>query len=160
MAALSWSSLGMLRRQVSLRGVFVWLLLALLLAGAASYTYGSRYAIVHGHGPVQSAAGQGLERVPPQPETTASRSDTPASASQAVRVVHEAGPSVEPEELEKDCCERNKAPRGEPVPVRTGAVDPPSLTHRLPGDAILAGNVPPEPGLPALKVVELSISRT
>lgn len=158
MAALSWSSLGMLRRQVSLRGVFVWLLLALLLAGAASYTYGSRYAIVHGHGPVQSAAAEGL--VPPQPETTASRSDTPASASQAVRVVHEAGPSVEPEELEKDCCERNKAPRGEPVPVRTGAVDPPSLTHRLPGDAILAGNVPPEPGLPALKVVELSISRT
>jgi hypothetical protein len=54
MAALSWSSLGMLRCPVPLRSLFVWLVLVLLLTGAASYTHGSRYAIVPDHGSVQS----------------------------------------------------------------------------------------------------------
>ncbi len=117
----------MLRGFVSLRGAFVWLLLALLIAGAASYTSGSRYALVPGD-------------------------------SQAV--VHEAVPSAEPDELEQDCCERNKAPRGEPAPVRTGAVDPPVLVHRHLGDGTGARALPPEPELPSLTVVDLSISRT
>lgn len=160
MAALSWSSLGMLRRPVSLRGVFVWLLLALLLTGAASYSHGSRYALVPGHSSFQSAGEQGVSAVPPQAEPAASPADTSASASQAVRAVHQAGPFVEPEEVEKDCCERRPAPRSEPAPVRTGAVDPPSLTYRLPGDGILSSVVPPQPDLPAPTVVKLSISRT
>jgi hypothetical protein len=160
MAELSWSSLGVLRCPVSLRSVFVWLLLALLLTGAASYAHGSRYAIVPGHGPVQSAGEQGVEGLPPQAENATSPADTSASASQAVRVVHEAGLFVEPEELEKDCCERRQAPRSEPAPVRTGAVDPPFLTHRQSGDGVLSSAVPPVPDLPALTVVKLSISRT
>lgn len=64
MLALSWSPPGVLRCPVSLRGFFVWLLLALLLAGAASYTQGSRYAIVPGPDPFQSVGEQGLELVP------------------------------------------------------------------------------------------------
>ena len=160
MAALSWSSQAMLRCPASLRGVLVWLLLALILAGAASYTYGSRYAIVPGYGPVQSAGEQGVGGVPPQVETAVIPADPPASASQAVRAVHEAGPTVEPEELEKDCCERGPAPRSVPTPLRTGAVDPPSLTPRMPGDELLSIIAPPEPVLPVLTVVELSISRT
>ena len=66
MLALSWSPPGMLRCPVSLRGFFVWLLLALLLAGAASYTHGSRYALIPGHSPFQSAGVQALDAVPPQ----------------------------------------------------------------------------------------------
>jgi hypothetical protein len=156
MAALSWSSLGMLRCPVSVRSVFVWLLLALLFAGAASYTQGSRYAIVPGHGPVQS---RGVEEVPPQAVTPASTPGTAASASQAISVV-EAVPSMEPEALAKDCCQRRQAPRSEPAPLKTSAVDPPVLTHRQPGDGILSSVVPPEPDLSALTVVRLSISRT
>ena len=149
----------MLRCRVPLRGVFVWLLLALLLAGAASYTHGSRYALVPGHSPFQSVGEQAVEAVPAEPDNAASPAGTSASASQAVRVVV-AGPSVEPEALEKDCCQRRQAPRSEPAPVRTGAVDQPSLTYRQPAGGILSSVVPPGPDLAALTVVDLSISRT
>ena len=39
-------------------------------------------------------------------------------------------------------------------------MDPPSVTYQQPGDVLLNGAVRPEPDLPALTVVELSISRT
>ena len=157
MAALSWSSRGMLRCTVPVRGIFVWLLLALLLAAAASYSHGSRYALVPGHSSFPSVEKQGVEAMPP--ETAASHDRASSSASRVVNVV-EAGPSVEPEALEQECCERRLAPRSEPSPVRTGAVDPPSLTHREPGGGTLSSVAPPEPDLPALTVVQLSISRT
>ena len=161
MAALSWSTLGMLRSPVSLRGVFVWLLLSLLLTGAASYTHGSRYAIVPGHDHFQTVGEQSLGLVPPQRQAAASSGDTSASVSQIVRVVHEVGPFVDPEALLKDRCERRQAPRSEPAPLRTGAIDPPSLTRwQQPGGGIFFGVRPPPPDLPALTVVELSISRT
>lgn len=158
MAALSWSPLGVLRCPVSLRSVFVWLLLALLLAGASSYTYGSRYAIVPNHGPVQSMGGQAVKEVPPQAETAASPDET--SALQTTGVVHQAGPAAGTEDVEKDCCERRQAPRSEPAPIRTGAVDPPPVTGQQPGDRVISGGMPPEPDLPALTVIRLSISRT
>lgn len=159
MGALSSSLPEVLRSPVSLRGVFVWLLLVLLLAGAASYTKGSRYALVPAHGPVQPVGEKAVE-AKPRAEITASPAATPAPVSQEVRVVHDAGQFVEPKELEKDGSERRRAPRGEPVPVRTGVVDPPSLTQRQPGDGILSSIEPLEPELPALTVVDLSISRT
>lgn len=159
MAALSSSPLGMLRSTVSLRSAFVWLLLALLLAGAASYTHGSRYAIVPNHGPVQSMGGQATEEVPLKAGNAAIPSDTSDSAFQARGIV-QAGPTAGTEEAEKDCCERRQAPRSEPAPIRTGAVDPPSLTSQQPGDRMLSGPVPPEPDLPAPTVIKLSISRT
>lgn len=159
MAILGSPPLGILRCRVSLRSSFVWLLLALLIAGAASYTSGSRYALVPGYGPVQSGDGQATEGMPPQAETSAGQAETTASAPHSVGVVHEAGPSTEPAGLEREG-ERNKAPRGEPVPVRTGAVDPPSLIQRLPGGTLHSSDIPREPDLPALSVVDLSISRT
>lgn len=162
MAALSWSSLGMLRRRVSLRSPFIWLLLALLVTGAASYTHGSRYAIVAGLGPFPPAAVQGGGAVPPPTQAAASPAGTSASSvSPVVPVVQEAGPSSgDPEALEKGCCERWQASRSEPAPLRTGAVDPPSIIRWQPGHGILSNLVPPEPDLPALTVVRLSISRT
>ncbi|WP_354172120.1 hypothetical protein [Arthrobacter sp. UYEF36] len=138
--------------------------MALLLAGAASYTHGSRYAVV-GHSPFQSGEAQ----------SPAARSDSPvwlgavasspgpgerlASASEAVHAVQQAGPFVEPGSMERECCERRQAPRGEPAPLRTGAVDPPSIFQPPPGDAV-SNTVPPEPEPSALTVVQLSISRT
>ena len=164
MAAPSWSALGLLRCLVSLRSAFVWILLTLLLAGASSYTHGSRYALV-GHGPLQavgapSADPEGVEAVAPPTANSLSPGGTPESASQAVRAVHQAGPFVDPESMERDCCERRHAPRGEPAPLRTGAADPHSLLQWQPDDAVLSSIVPPEPDLPALTVVQLSISRT
>ena len=159
MAALSWSPLGMLRCPVSLRSVFVWLLLALLLAGAASYTHGSRYAIVPEHGPVQTTEEWAAAEVPLHAEMAASAAETSAPALQTRGVV-QVGPAAGTEEVEKDCCERRHAPRGEPAPVRTGAVDPPSFIGQQPGDRMTSGAVPQEPGLPALTVIKLSISRT
>src|SRR5687767_10301793 len=120
MATLGSSALGLLRCLAALRSVFVWLLLVLLIAGAASYTAGTRYALVPGYGPVQSEGGQANGGVPPQAETAAGQAGPSVAASQFVRVIHEAGPSAEPAGLEKEG-ERSKAPRGEPVPVRTGA---------------------------------------
>lgn len=161
MAALNWSSPRMLRCPVSLRSLFVWLLLTLLLTGAASYTSGSRYAIVPGCGPVQTADDLGPQELPPPAELAANPAADPSvSTSQSTGATHHAAPSSGTEEVERDCCQRRHAPRGEPVPMRTGALDPPSVNYQQPGDALLNGAEPPEPGLPALTVVELSISRT
>ena len=160
MAALNWSSQRMLRSPVSLRRLFVWILLTLLLTGAASYTQGSRYAIVPAHGPVLTAEDPGPQEVPRQGEPAVSSADTSLSTSQSQGAVHRATPSLGTEEVEKDCCQRRHAPRSEPAPMRTGAVDPPTVTHQQPGDALLNDAAPPEPDLPALTVVELSISRT
>lgn len=160
MAALRWSSVGMLRSRVSLRTAFVWLLLTLLLAGAASYTHGSRYAIVPGHGPVQTPDHQGRQEVPSQAEPAASPAHTLLSTPQSTGAVHGAGPSQGTKDVERDCCQRRHAPRGEPAPIRTGDLDPPTVAYPQPGDALLSGAEPPESYLPALTVVELSISRT
>ena len=146
MAAVIWSLPGMLRRVVVLRGHLVWILAVLLLVGAASYSHGSRYAIV-GHGYSQSAAAESV-----------------AAEATGQAVGQAAGPSAnqpsDRESVEDGCCERRQAPRSEPVPLRTGAVEPPSLLHSQPGPAVLSGILPAEPDLPPLTVVQLSISRT
>ncbi len=128
MAALSWPSLGMLRCLVSLRSAFVCFLAALLLTGAASYTHGSRYAIV-GHSPFQSVGTpspgpEGVEAGALPAATSPGPGEARSSASQAVRVVHQAGPCSDPESMERDCCERRQAPRGEPAPLKTGGGGP------------------------------------
>ncbi|WP_440159126.1 hypothetical protein [Arthrobacter sp. SAFR-014] len=142
----------------------MWVLLVLLLAGAASYTHGSRYAIV-GQSPFQTVAAQSagtgwVETVARPAADLPLPGGAPASASQAVRAVQQAGQVVDPESVERDCCGRRHAPRGEPAPLRTRAVDPPSLLQWLPGDAGLSRGVPQGPDLPALTVLQLSISRT
>ena len=161
MAALNWSSLGTLRCPVWLRGPFVWFLLVLLITGAASYTHGSRYAVVPDYGgQVQAADQQGIQDVRPQAESAASPPDTSISATQATRTVYRAAPPPGTEEVERDCCQRRLAPRGEPAPMRISALDPQSLIHNQPGGALLSASAPPAPDLPALTVVKLSISRT
>ncbi|MGG6380092.1 hypothetical protein [Paenarthrobacter sp. NEAU-H11] len=164
MARLTWFPPEIPRSALSLRSVFVWLLLALLVAGAASHTYGSRYAIV-GHGTMQPASGQaagleGDEAAPPLPAASATSHDMPTPAAQVVHTVQQAVPLAAPESMERECCERRHAPRSGPAPLRTGAVDPPSLVHRVPGVCLRASVNPPEPDLPALSMVELSVSRT
>ena len=154
----------MLRRVGVLRSHLVWILAVLLLAGAASYSQGSRYAIV-GHGYSQSAgAEQGAQTAA---ETVGQATAQAAQAvGQAVGQAtgQAAGPSAnqpsDRESVEDGCCERRQAPRSEPVPLRTGAVEPPSLLHSHPGPAVLSGILPAEPDLPPLTVVQLSISRT
>lgn len=164
MTALNWSSPRIIRSALSLRGIFMWILVLLLLTGAASYTHGSRYALI-GHGPFQTAEALSLG---PEPRGAVAApavgvpgsGDIPASAVQVVRAVHQAGQCVDPQTVEGKCCDRRQAPRGEPAPLRTGAVDPPTLLQRLPGDAVLSSSAPPEPDLPTLTVFQLSISRT
>ena len=159
MAALNWSSQRMLRSHVSLRRLFVWILLTLLLTGAASYTHGSRYAIVPGYDPLQTAGDLAPQEVPPQAVPAASTAHSSMTAPQSTGTVDCAAPHGT-EETEKDCCQRRHAPRGEPAPMRTGVLHPPSATEHQPGERMLNGAVPPEPDLPALTVIELSISRT
>lgn len=163
MATLNRAPEGMLRRPVRVRSLLVCLLLVLLVAGAASYTHGSRYALV-GHGPFLTAplqpagSGPALTEVPPPPAAIPCLV-TPSSDSPIVPVQHHAGPAPDPDSMERDQCERRPAPRGEPAPLRTGAVDAPLLLLYEEYGAGLSA-VPSEPDLPTLTVIELSVSRT
>ncbi|TDL37349.1 hypothetical protein [Arthrobacter nitrophenolicus] len=155
---------GTLRCYVSLRSILVCTLLVLLVAGAASYTHGSRYALV-GHGPFLTApappadSGLTLTEEPPLQATSPGQGAPPPSGLPAVPVSHQAGPLLDPESVERDCCERRQAPRGEPAPLRTGAVNVPSvLLWEAAGEVLYP--VPSEPDLPALTVIQLSVSRT
>lgn len=156
MAQLTPSTPGTLRRLRWLRSLFLWPLMVLLLAGAASYTHGSRYALVHGQ-----PAAQVLQvlQVPPQEQPGVARNSSLPAAAEAT-VVHKATQFVAGQAMEKDDCERRQAPRGEPAPLKTGTVDPPSLSRPHPLEGETSGLAPPEPELPALTVVALSISRT
>lgn len=127
-------AVSLLRRIRWLRSVLVCILAAVLLTGAATYSQGTRYDLPGSHFPTAAAA--------------------PVAPS-----ADEPGESNDPEKLSDDS-EPRCAPRGEPAPLRTGAVDPPASLHRLPGDAALSSTVPEAPDLPALTVVKLSISRT
>lgn len=160
MAALNWPVLTVLRRPVSLRSAFLWLLLALLLAGAASYTQGSRYTLIPNHVPVQLLGVPADAGLPLEAVTAASPADASASGWKTAGIVQHAGPAAGNEELEMDCCHRRQAPRSEPAPVRTAAADLPSLTIQQEEDKAIAGARPPTPDLPALTVIKLSISRT
>lgn len=151
---------------MSLRSAFAWVLVALLVTAAASYAHGTRYAVV-GHGPfhtagahMASADAAALEAVEAGPQATqAGTEDHTEPGFNLVHVVHSAGPCVDPDALEPDC-ERRQAPRSQPALLRTGAVEPPAELQRQPGDDALSSIFPPEPELPALTVVQLSVSRT
>lgn len=164
MATLYCNPQGILRRLVSLRSIFVCILLALLVAGAASYTHGSRYALV-GHGPFLTVPAQPVDaagpltEAPPLVSNSPGQGAPPSSDSPVVPVTHQAGPVLDPESMERDCCERRHAPRGEPVPLRTGAVNEPSMLLQETGGEVLSA-VPSEPDLSPLTVIQLSVSRT
>ncbi|MFF1255022.1 hypothetical protein ACFVYC_21345 [Pseudarthrobacter sp. NPDC058329] len=106
------------------------------------------------------SAGQEEAQVQAGPALSSPSPEGLGTASQAVHAVHQANPVVDPESMERDCCERRHAPRGEPAPLRTGAIDPPSLLQQQPVDTELSSAIPLESGLRALTVLQLSISRT
>src|SRR5690349_9354194 len=152
MTARHWSSLKVFRCLVSLRSAFVWLVLILLLAGAASYNHGSRYALV-GHSPVQSVASQSVvpdrvEAVAPR-EAAFAQGDAAPSASRVVRAVPQVSRYVDPESMARGCCERRPAPRSEPAQLGMVAVEPPVVLQWQPGDGVRTGIVRAEPKLPA-----------
>lgn len=158
MATLTWSSPGDLRCAVTPRSVLLWLLLALLLTGAASYMHGSRYGIVPAHGTLEAVpahnAGTPLP-VEPAAHPGVSTAGQPTGLSGRA-----AGFSVGPAMPVQECCVRTSAPRGEPAPLKTGVPEPPFLTHGMSAWDFTPAAVPPEPVLRALTVVQLCISRT
>lgn len=163
MDSLTLFARGFLRSRIPLRRIFAWMLSILLLTGAASYSQGSRYALVE-HGPalspVKNQSG-GFTRVPSAAAPPASNEALPVlAASRTATVVHEVLTLVESGSLERDCCGGQPAPRSKPVPVRTVAVDPPSMILRQPRDALSPVNAPPGPESVALTALDLSISRT
>lgn len=146
-----------LRRLVSPRIALSWLLLAALVAGAASYSHGSRYAIVPGHAPLSSAPQQDIVSAPPP--AIAPPGSAPALA--ATGVIQEVSRFGDPELPKQKCCERRSAPRSEPAPLRTGVPDQSAATHPLfRVDGPIPAAAPPVPGPAALTIIQLSVSRT
>lgn len=131
------------------------MLAVLLVAGAATYSQGTRYAI---SGNNFFATTEALPTVVDSPCASAG-SNIVAQDSGSVAPVHQACPAG-PDSSAEDCCGRGQAPRGEPAPLRTGAVDAPSVLHREPGDLGLAAVAPEEPEFRALTLAQLSVSRT
>lgn len=148
-------TVGKLRRVPWLRSAFVWMLAVLLLAGAATYSQGTRYAI---SGNNFFAAAETLPAAVDSPCASAGQ-DSAAQDSGAITPVHQACPAG-PDASAEDCCGRGQAPRGEPAPLRTGAVDPPAVLHWEPGGAHAAAPPTEEPEFRALTLAQLSVSRT
>ena len=158
-------------RRMAPRSVLVWLILAALVAGAAAYSQGSRYALVAGQDSGRTTA----QTVTKNPDISALQSVVVPGAgpqhpvvqplqSASVRMDHGHRRAFHCEERgqqRQDCCFQYHAARGEPSPVRAPALDPP---------ATVAGPLPsPDPSVPppsqkdrglALSLTQLSISRT
>lgn len=148
-------TVGKLRRVPWLRSAFVWILAVLLLTAAATYSHGTRYAI---SGNNFFATAEALPAGMDNPCASAGN-DSGTQESGPASPVHRACPAG-PDSSAEDCCGRGQAPRGEPVPLRTGAVDPPPMPHREPGGAHAAATPTEEPEFSALTLAELSVSRT
>lgn len=146
-----------LRRLVSPRIALSWLLLAALVTGAASYSHGSRYAIVPGHAPLSSAPQQDIVSAP-SPAITPPGS---APVQAATGVIHEVSRFEDSELPKQECCERRSAPRSEPAPLRTGVPDQSAAIHPpFRADGPIPAATPPAPGAAALTIIQLSVSRT
>lgn len=158
MTRISWFA-GIRPRFATPRSVLSWLILVVLVAGASAYSQGSRYALVPAHGTLYSAPYQDPERASLPAESGGCSADAPDLANPGT--THDLSPSQGSTAPQQECCERRSAPRSQPAPLRTAALDPPVLAHRpFCADGILPAASPPAPELPALTVVELSISRT
>lgn len=161
MTRSTWDTEEMLRRLSSPRRLVSWLLLAILVAGAASYLHGSRYRIVPAHGTFSSTAYQDPLSSSLPAATAFSSGETLAQTPRAVRATPQVSWAGDAKVPQQECCERRSAPRSEPVPLRTGVLDPP-VPARLPDPAggLLSALAPPEPDLHPLTALQLSISRT
>lgn len=145
------ASTDALRRGGPLRIVFVSLLLALLVASAAAYTHGTRYALI-GHNTPESAPN-------PVSLVSAPQHATPSADPDALPAPAQARNTTDWETGQNGCCERRPAPRSEPAPLRTDAAGPSATAPRNQASGVVQ-HAPPEPDLPTLTVVSLSVSRT
>lgn len=164
MTGTKWDNEEILRRLMPPRRLISWLLLAVLVMGAASYLHGSRYGIVPAHGALSSGAH--AHQDPPGAASPADAVLRPGVISAhdpgAVRAMQQVSWSGDAKVPPQKCCERRSAPRSEPVPLRAAALDQPLLLAPRPNsaDGIFSALPPPEPDLRALTVLKLSISRT
>ncbi|BCW17439.1 hypothetical protein NtRootA9_01470 [Arthrobacter sp. NtRootA9] len=126
-------------------------LLALLVASAAAYTHGTRYALI-GHDTQESAPA-------PVSLVSAPQSATPSPNPDTLPAPAQGGKTKDQETGQNGCCERRPAPRSEPAPIRIDAADPPATAPRNRSAGVVQ-HAPPEPDLPTLTVVSLSVSRT
>ena len=140
-----------LGRRGPLQIMFISLLLTLIAAGAAAYSHGSRYALI-GHNTALSAPAQPIG-------VTETHSEAAPAHPEARTVLAQAGHLPDQNTGEKRYCERRPAPRSEPAPLLTGAVNPPDLPPRTPQTGAHAPALPgPEPQ--ESRLITLSVSRT
>lgn len=141
----------------------MWILLAFLIAGAASYVQGTRYSLA-GHPPAAASASSetGFSSMAmPSVPSEESQAGAPSSFSSSVPAVFAGSASQDEKPLEGACCERRQAPRAEPAPLRiASAHSAATLQHWTAGQPLSSPPMPPEPDLPTLTVVELAVSRT
>ena len=158
-----------LRGRLSPRSALMWLLLVLLVAGAASYSQGSRYALAAQSGPFLSV---GSEPVNPAVSPTETRetdseplmqaaADAPQSPdADPARDTRSATPCLDTRPKHQHCYAWYLAPRGEPSPLRAAALEPPPLMSLSCPDVIKGSAPSPDEPIQALTVIQLSISRT
>lgn len=140
-----------LGRPGPLQIMFISLLVTLIAAGAAAYSHGSRYALI-GHDTALSAPAQPIG-------FTETHSEAAPAHPEARTALAQAGHLPDQSTGEKRCCERRPAPRSEPAPLLTGAVNPPVLPPR-PSQAGAHAPALPGPDLQASRLITLSVSRT
>jgi len=137
-----------------------WLLLAVLLVAAASYSQGTRYALVAEPAPALSAVQHAPATHSPAPLNAAAGAELlhPASSVHA-RDGHNAScPEDSPQH--HACCDRYPASRSEPAPTKAAEPDPPTAAVTAGPRHVLQVAQEPAPRRQALTLDQLSISRT
>jgi len=158
---------GTIRVPAALRILFGWLLLAALLVAAASYSQGTRYALVAEPGPALSAVQHAAAIHSPGPLNAAAGAELRHPAS-SVHVAdgHPAATAGHnascPEDVPQHhaCCDRYPASRSEPAPTKAAAPEPPKAAAPAAPQHVLQVAQDPGPRRQALTLNQLSISRT
>lgn len=144
----------------ALRILLGWLLLAVLLVAAASYSQGTRYALVAESAPALSAVQQ--EAVPHSPAPLGAIAGTelrhPGSSVHAKEGHDASCPEDSPQH--HACCDRYPASRSEPAPTKAAAPDAPTASVAAGPQHVLQVAQEPAPRRQALTLDQLSISRT
>jgi hypothetical protein len=158
-----------IRKPKMLRLVLSLMLLCALVAAAASYSHGSRYALVTGH-PKFSSTVAHPATVPAPTAQRASALDgngphggLVASNAGPVRAVRAATQPRDSASTQERGGERCPAPRGNPASLRGGVLDPPALHAAQQHTVFLESMSPPvssEPHPRASASIELCISLT
>jgi len=149
-----------IRVPAALRILLGWLFLGVLLVAAASYSQGTRYALVAEPAPALAAVQQAAAAHFHEPLNAAAGAELlhPASSVHA-RDGHDVScPGDSPQH--HACCDRYPASRSEPAPTKVAAPDPPTVAAAAGQQHVLQVAQEPEPRRQALTLDQLSISRT